>query len=269
MGFNNWQQRVQRGGSRHGSSTGSGVNTICEEKDQVRLNVKCKPDSGEGSGDHKKNMTRGWSDSPDDFVNIEQTGYVDVTHLTSDHKDQDITFYGPSGRHSGSGGSEGCKGSCYKGSLHAKDGTNRMGKENWHVKYTYGKWDWNDGPDGVKEIVKQMNGQNKRVGLKWINFKVGNYRRLEIWVDVGGAISYNEQPKNEWKLIMVHEDHSDFGEEMDECGCDNKQQAILWGAPDCTYRWDGTTAKLSLATVQEINPPSIFYNIGDKVTENN
>lgn len=266
MGFGNWQQRVSRGGSHDGSSSGQGADTVCEERNQVRFNVKCKPNSGEGSGNHKVNLQRGWSDSPDDFVNIEQTGYIDVVHLASQSGNQDVTWYGPSGRHTGSGGSQGCKGSSYKGSLHAKNGTNRMGKENWHVNMTYGKWDWKDGANGVKDIVKKMNGQNKRVGFKWVNFKVGNYRRLEIWVDVGGAIGYNEPPKNQWQLIRVHEDHSDFGEGLDDCGCDNAQQAILWGAPDCTYRWDDTTAKLSLATVQEINTPATFYKEGDKVT---
>lgn len=268
MGFGEWQQRVQRGGDGNGNSTGDGVNTICREIGQVRFNIKCKPNSGEGSGNHKVNLERGWSDSPDDFVNIEQTGYVDVTDLSNEGDNQDVTWYGPSGRHTGSGGSQGCKGSSYKGSLHAMNGKNRMGKENWHVNMSYGEWDWENGLDGLRDIIKQMNGQNKRVGFKWVNFKVGDYRRLEIWLDVGGAIGYNEQPKNEWQLIRVHEDHSDFGKDIDDCGCDNEQQAILWGGPNCTYRWDDTTAKLSLASVQEINSPSTFYNIGDRVTEN-
>ncbi len=272
MGYDNWLNRVNRGGDSDGSVYGTGSNTVVTERGQVRYNIKCKPDAGEGSGNHQINLKRGWSDSPDDFVNIEQTGYIDVTDLATGDDNQDNTCYGPSGRHHGSGGLTGCKGSTYKGSLHANNGKNRMAKENYHVDYTYVGWD--EGPKGVMDVVKQMNGQNKRVGFKWVNFKVGDYRRLEIWVDIGGAIGYNEQPKNEWQLIRVHEDHSDMLEKMGECKCDNKRQAILWGGPYCTYRWDDkierdpTTAKLSLATIQEMSPPSTFHNVGNKVTAN-
>ena len=282
MGFGQWLSRVSRGGDSDGDVTGTGSDTVVKERGQVRYNIKCKPNAGEGSGDHKKNLQRGWSDSPDDFVNIEQTGFIDVTELASQDKNQDITWYGPSGRHHGSGGSQGCKGSTYKGSLHASRGCHRMAKENWHVNYTYEKWNWfrfyeddaNENeyaPDHkhrntkfkdlssdvrdfyiqmnqkISNIVKQLNGQNKRVGFKWVNYKIDDYRRLEVWVDIGGAIAYNEQPKNEWQLIRVHEDHSDFGESIDDCGCDNEQQAILWGGPYCTYRWDDR-----LAVIQQL-----------------
>ncbi|MDQ4072881.1 MAG: hypothetical protein M3162_01115, partial [Thermoproteota archaeon] len=155
--------------------------------------------------------------------------------------------------------------SAFKGSLHAELGRNRMAKENWHVNYSY--IPWQDGPSGVVDIVKQMNEQDKRVGFKWVNFRVGDHRRLEIWVDVGAAIRYNETPRNQWKLVRVFEDNSNFGRRMSRCRCNDDQQAILGGAPLCTYRWDNQTAKLSLATVQEINPPTTFYNVGDTVSQ--
>jgi hypothetical protein len=157
----------------------------------------------------------------------------------------------------------GCMGSCYKGSLHAKTGKNRMAKENWHVNYSY--IDWENGPSGVTETTKQMNGQNKRVGFKWVNYRIDDKRRLEVWVDIGGAISYSESPKNKWQLVRIFEDSSNFGKSMNRCNCSNSKQAILWGGPSCTFRWDKQTAKLSLATVQEIRPPITFYNLGDIV----
>ncbi len=280
MGLGNWKERRLRGGHHDGEDFGEGVNTISRDKNQVRYNVLCKPGAGEGrEEDNQKKLDRGWSDSPDDFVNIEQTGYIDVVELTETEKWQPVTWYGPSGRHTGdmkcdeTSDKRGCWGSSYKGSLHPVNGKNRMAKENFHNCYSYGDWNWENIHGDVQDVVKQMYKQNKRVGFKWVNCKVGNKRRLEIWVDVGGAIGYNEQPKNEWQLIRVQEDDSNFGKLMDKCGCDNQQQAILWGGPYVTYRWDGeggrnkvTIAQLSLATVQEINPPTTFHNAGDKVT---
>jgi hypothetical protein len=33
-------------------------------------------------------------------------------------------------------------------------------------------------------------------------------------------------------------------------------QIIFWGGPHVTYRWDDTTARLRLASVREIVPPT-------------
>ena len=92
MGFGQWLSRVSRGGDSDGDVTGTGSDTVVKERGQGPYNIKCKPNAGEGSGDHKKNLQRGWSDSPDDFVNIEQTGFIDVTELASQDKNQDITW---------------------------------------------------------------------------------------------------------------------------------------------------------------------------------
>lgn len=262
LGFDNWKVRA----TDTNNVSGTGRDAIYKKSGQVRFSVKCKQGAGDGSNNHKLNLQRGYSDSPDDFVNIEQTGYIDITNLASSSSDQDVTWYGPTGRHTDNGGANKCMGSTYKGSLHAKEGKNRMAKENWHVNMTF--LPWQDGPAGVKNIIKQMNEQSKRVGFKWVNYRVGNYRRREIWVDIGGAIGYNENPKNKWQLVRLHEDRSDFGDDIKDCGCDNDKQAILWGAPSCTYRWDNQTGKLSLATVQEIYPPTTFYNVGDIVEAN-
>jgi hypothetical protein len=274
MGFGNWNSRAPGSGA-----SGSGAATVLQKSGQVRYGVKCTPSANDNTEqNHKINLARGYSDTENDFVSIEQTGFVEITHQASNEKDQDVTWYGPSGRHTGNmdddhSDKKGCMGTCYKGSLHSGTGKNRMGKENWHVNYTYEGVNWKEGPGSIDNLVKQMARSGKRVGFKWVNMKIGNKRRLEIWVDSGGAIGYSptDKPVNKWQLVRVYEDNSDWGEDqdgLDLCGCDNKKQVILWGAPECTYRWDNQTAKLSLDTIQEITPPTEFHVVGDIVSPN-
>lgn len=52
---------------------------------------------------------------------------------------------------------------------------------------------------------------------------------------------------------------------LDLSGHDNKKQTILWGAQECTYRWDNQIAKLSLATILEIIPPTEVHVVEDIV----
>lgn len=270
MGFENWKDRQTRPNDIK-DVTGSGANTVLTLEGQVRYGVKCKPGANENiERDHSKNLARGWSDTPDDWVSIEQTGFIEITEQGENH---DIQWFGPSGRHprvrTPPGG---CMGSTYKGFLHSKNGKNRMAKEYYHVNYAFKGSNWEEGPEIAVDTIKQMNESGKKVGFKWVNMKIGDKRRVEIWVDIGGAIVDGEKPVNKWQLIRIREDNSDWWPPkienggMDKCKCDKKKQVILWGAPTCVYRWDNQTGKLSLATVQEITPPIQFHEKGDIIT---
>jgi hypothetical protein len=172
-------------------------------------------------------------------------------------------MHGPTGHHTGSG-TTGCMGSCYHMEVHASNGQNRVGKENYHVNYSY--ISWQAGPAGAADVIRQTNGQGRRVGIKFVGFNVGQSRRLETWIDVGGGINYSQTPVNRWQLIRVQMDNSDWGCCQDLCRV-AARQAIIWGNPLVTYRWDNMTGRLSLATVQEIVPPTTgFYNVGAIVT---
>jgi hypothetical protein len=265
MGHGNWQDRASGG-----SPGGSGKDTTVSLSGQVRWGVKVKSGAGDGSQDLGKALQEGYLDSPDDYKSIEMTGFVEITDLASDDSDQDVTWFGPSGRHTGNGdekgpGDKGCMGSCYKGSLHAKNGKNRMAFENWHVSYAYIGW-----KDALNDVIKQMTNKT-RVGFKWVKMVVGSgadaYARCEIWVQTS-ATPYKQTPTNEWQLIRVQEDHNDWPDSkgMNKCGCQKSNQAMVWGAPSVVYRWDNQSGKLSLATVQEIKVPMQFYKEGDKVT---
>jgi hypothetical protein len=260
LGHGNWTERA---GS--GNVSGTGNNAVVTLSGQVRYGVKCKRGAGDGIEDLGLALQRGYQDSPDDYKSIEQTGFVEITQLASSDSDQDITWFGPSGRHTGGGPSnKGCMGSCYKGSIHAKTGKNRQAFENWHVKYAYIPW-----RDALNEVVKQTTA-GKRVGFKWVKMIVGSganaYARCEIWLQTK-AIGYDEAPTNEWQLVRVMEDKNNWpgSSGMSDCKCKINNQAMVWGAPSVVYRWDNQTGKLSLGTIQEIKVPTTLYKEGDIV----
>lgn len=224
---------------------------------QVRYGVKCKRGAGDGIKDLGKALAQGYQDSPDDYKSIEQTGFVEITQLAGSDSDQDITFFGPSGRHTSPNGpsGNGCMSSCYKGSVHAKSGKNRFAFENWHVSYAYIPW-----KDAINEVIKQTTA-GERIGIKYVKMIVGTgvnaYARVELWIQTK-AIGYNEAPTNEWQLVRVQEDRNNWpgSKGMNDCGCPKSNQAMIWGAPSVVYRWDNQTGKLSLGTIQEIKVPT-------------
>ena len=268
LGNGNWSDRAS-----DDNASGNGNDTVITESGQVRYGVKCKIGAGDGTQDLGKALDQGYSDSEDDYESIEQTGYMQVTEKADDEDDQDVTWFGPSGRHPKLEENEndqpkGCSGCCYKGSLHSVTGKNRMAYEQWH-KAGYRYIDWKKA-EGTEEIIKSMvldkkgkdkKDKGKRVGFKWVNMVIKTetekYRSCEIWVDISRAIRYDESPGNEWLCARIQEDHNNWPESdgMKGCGCKNDNQAMIWKAPSVVYRWDNQECKLSLATVQEIKPP--------------
>ena len=72
---------------------------------------------------------RGYMQSPNDWKNVEMTGYVKMNTGASDN----FAWYNRGGRHTGSGYPDGCEGTGYKGDLFY-NGRTRIAKEQWHVE---------------------------------------------------------------------------------------------------------------------------------------
>ncbi len=94
-----------------------------------------------------------------------------------------------------------------------------------------------------QEIVKACDKTGKRVGFKWINFRYRDsqgewVRRLEIWLDVGGAITFSEAPRNQWKLMAVKEDDGSFawGQNTSGCGCPSDTYTLGYTVGDIQNR---------------------------------
>ncbi|QRO01811.1 carbohydrate-binding protein [Archangium violaceum] len=165
--------------------------------------------------------SRGYMQSPNDWKNVEMTGFVKVnaTGNTGDN----FAWYARGGRHTDS---IACEGSSYKGGLHY-DGRVRWEKETWHVSY-----------DNVpyKTATSSLKG-------RWVGFKAvmrntsANGKpavRLELWLN-------DSADKRTWKKVYEKLDDGSWGGDANHCGGSAPAMPITWGGPIATFRWDSAT----------------------------
>ena len=72
----------------------------------------------------------GYMQSPNDWKNVEITGYVKLNSGSNDN----FVWYARGGRHTGFGAPQGCEGVAYKGALYYS-GATRWEKEQWHTGF--------------------------------------------------------------------------------------------------------------------------------------
>ncbi len=184
--------------------------------------------------DHKKIALAGYMQSPNDWRDVEITGYVKLNSGNNDN----FVWYARGGRHTGSGSPQGCEGVGYKGGLFY-GGSTRWEKEQWHVSYVFAEPGKNIGP----------------IKGKWVGFKVIMYNivqndktavKLELWVD--------KNNNNDWIKATERTDKGGWGNAGSECG-GKPDQIITWGGPIAAFRWDGATdVDIKNFSVREIVP---------------
>ena len=170
---------------------------------------------------HNKIALAGYMQSPNDWKNVEITGYVKLNSGNNDN----FVWYARGGRHTGFGSPEGCEGVAYKGGLFYS-GATRWEKEQYHSGgYVFGEFGKNIGP----------------IKGKWVGFKVIMYNvvqdhktvvKLELWVD--------KNNNNNWIKAAEKTDKGGWGNSGRECG-GKADQIITWGGPIAAFRWDGAT----------------------------
>jgi hypothetical protein len=188
--------------------------------DQVRMSVKTSSGYTLTSSSTQDRMTlaeRGYMQSPNDWKNVEITGFVKVN---SGVADSDLTWYARGGRHNDSSP---CEGSAYKGSIR-HDGSVRFQKESWHVSYEQAPW----------------ASATSNIGGRWVGFKViirnttadGNPAvHMEGWLN-------DNADKVTWKKVYSYDDTGSWGGDSGTCGGDDDMMPLTWGGPLATFRWD-------------------------------
>src|SRR6186713_2832669 len=185
--------------------------------------------------DHNKIAMAGYMQSPNDWRDVEITGYVKLNSGNNDN----FVWYARGARHTGFGAPAGCEGTAYKGDLFY-DGNTRWTKEQWHTGgYAFGEFGENIGP----------------ISGKWVGFKVIMYNavekdksvvKLELWVD--------KNNNNNWIKANEKTDKGGWGNAGGECG-GKADQIITWGGPIAAFRWDGATdVDIKKFSVREIAP---------------
>ena len=191
--------------------------------------------------DHGVLAERGYMQSPNDWRDVELTGYV---KMNSGQSDENFAWYARGGRHTGSGSPEGCEGSSIKPDL-GYDGRVRFAKEQWHVSYVF-----TDHQRAMSSI------EDRWVGFKGIMYNIEQNGetavKMEIWVDM------NEDGNEDGPWVKVDEniDAGGWGDEDGECGGE-PDQIITWGGPIATFRWDGASdVDIKNFSVREIEASS-------------
>jgi hypothetical protein len=222
-----------------------------------RVSVSAK--KGVGGDDATPNHTEadknGFMASPDDWKNIEVTGYFKIEK--TDNDDEEITMYCRGGTHNDDDG--GCRGTAYKPGIQY-NGKPNFAKEYWHSDGTWLKDD---------KGFKNIKGPGAIVG-KWIGQKAVVYDmkqdgqarvKIELYYDTVSDDDLNSPPNNWKKFYELIDDGTNLGD-LGKSQCktvkNNKSEIFTWGGPIVTVRIDEIDGVLfKWLSVREIQPPSL------------
>ena len=188
--------------------------------------------------DHDTWGQRGYMYQPNDWKNVEITGYFKCMTVDPNDLDRKLYLYSRGLRHNTTVGG-GCSGTAYKGVVYGTDGELKWHKESFHN---------GEEPCGDRNIESFKTGIPKTDNNKWFGMKVmmWNYNdpttnlkkvHLELWLDIDG--------NNKWVKQGERNDTGGWfpGAPSTTCPGDaycggHQDQIILWGGPATEFRWD-------------------------------
>ncbi len=191
------------------------------KSDQVRMYVYTSngynPNQITSASGQSKVAARGFMGSPQDWRDVEITGFVKLNAFT---ENDNFVWYARGGKHTDS---DHCQGSAYKGNLFYH-GETQFSKEQWHVSYAKSP-----------TITATSSLSGKWIGFKFVvyNFLTNDGRpavKLENWIDA------NADGKN-WVKVYEGGDAGKWGRSGAECRV-KADQMLTWGGPLASFRWD-------------------------------
>jgi hypothetical protein len=204
------------------------------QSDKVRMNVFTSTGYDQNkipSTNHAQLNSKGYMLSPNDWRDVEITGYIKVNSITAD---DNLAWYARGGKH---GDSDGCEGVAYKGDLFYS-GKAQVAKEQYHVNYDYSE---------EKQVIDSVQG--KWTGFKFVIYNVQQNGKMAVktenWVDQNGD--------GNWAKVFETTDSGGWGRQGTSCG-GSADQIIAWGGPVATFRWDSATdVDFKFLSVREID----------------
>jgi hypothetical protein len=206
-------------------------------QENIRYKIYTSTGYREPQDINQKNMAaKGYIQSPNDWKNVEITGYVRV--VQNEPSDNHFTWYVRGGHHTST---RGCEGTALKGQLNV-NGDTGFAKEQWHTGgYVF---------TPIKSsIVGSMVG-------KWIGFKTVLYNFQQNGKTVVMMQTWADKDNNgNWVEIYEYVDKGGLGNQGGHCGGDS-DQIMTWGGPIATFSWDNFNAvDIKNFSIREIQPP--------------
>jgi hypothetical protein len=224
--------------------------------DSFRVTVFNESGEREATWDHGLAAQRGFMASPEDWRNVEITGYFRIN--STRNRSEEITMYSRGGRHSGGSDRQRCRGTAYK------PGIQYDGKPNFLKEYWHSNGAWHNDADEFKE----MQGGPGNIIEKWIGQKVcvydikengGDHVKIEVYYDLVGKDDFDKPPNN-WKNYFTLIDNGNNMGQIDqrmarECKSRNRREIFSWGGPVVTFRMDDARSiDFKWLSVREIEP---------------
>jgi len=190
---------------------------------------------------------KGYMQSPNDWKNVEMTGYFRVNAFTDTTQNgaPHIELLARGGRNTNDDGTiDGLSRQCEATTYHSNtylDGRIKFEKDLEHtIGYTTGD---PEKDHGIRPLLGRW------IGIKAIYYNVPDGRvRLEQWID--------EDSNNNWHKMLHYTDNGNWGGGYPDCGAADTQ-VITWGGPIAVFRWDNIDdMDVKDFSVREIQPPS-------------
>jgi hypothetical protein len=190
---------------------------------------------------------KGYMQSPNDWKNVEMTGYFKVNAFTDTTQNgaPHIELLARGGRNTNDDGTiDGLSRECEATTYHSNtylDGRIKFEKDLQHtIGYT------TSDPE-KQHAIRPLLG--RWIGIKAIYYNLPDGTvRLEQWID--------EDSNNNWHRMLHYTDKGNWGGGYPDCGAPNTQ-VITWGGPIAVFRWDNIDdMDVKDFSVREIQPPS-------------
>jgi len=190
---------------------------------------------------------KGYMQSPNDWKNVEMTGYFKVNSFTDSNQNggPHIELVARSGRNTNdigtvNGLSRQCEATTYHSNTYI-DGRVKFEKD---LEHTIG---YTTGDPQKRHATSPLLG--RWIGLKAVFYNLPDGSvRLEQWID--------ENSNNNWHRVLKFTDSGNWGGGQPNCGGPDTQ-VITWGGPIAIFRWDNLEdMDVKFFSVREIKPPS-------------
>jgi hypothetical protein len=194
--------------------------------------------------DQEQLTQKGFMQNPNDWKNVEITGYFKVNGFTNSVRNgpAHIELLSRGGVHTDE---IPCEGTSYHSNLY-ETGRSKFEKE---LEFSAGYATKNPEKQDVTTPLK-----DKWIGIKAIFYNTENGSvKLEQWIDDG--TDNTSIPGNKWHKTLEFTDTGKWQVNQNDCG-GAFNTIITWGGPTAIFRWDNIdNMDIKFLSVREIQPP--------------